>query len=705
MIKKQLKIYNIEKSVQKFILVKKLLLCGDVESNPGPATYQQHRVCNNKFYLTAVKLGQKNCLQQYLGMNSGQFYYWKKKNLSCPKTSLLPKNKLSKMQKIKCRNQLFLKASSKIIIKEVTIYGSVSLRLADEELNINLVKATPDCVKLTCITFNRDDMYFTKEKRTDTLIWNSCKKKSRRPEMLMEKRRQGYEIIDNDYLYLVNPVYFNPRFPAPLMNSSLGNLNSVKLLGGGDDENKIPKSSGRKPKRKGFRGNYIVPVVSTSVLPKKLQNNVVIGQGLENTCFCNAALQVLFSLPKYTNFLNTTNYLTGSIGAIIKELCMEFLSQEDIPINTLQYLTRLELPDYIPYQQFDSSELFIHIMGNSFPNPAQNEFFKLGMHCTTICGECGYSIDNTEVSNILSLSVEESVQHSVRELIENYQSVEPVIGYRCDRCSRRDVCNKVSTIYETSEYIVLNLKIFNTSLLTGQSIKIKPNIIISESLTFSGKDYSLHGVIKHNGGSIYSGHYVSSVKSNNGWWHLNDIQRFESSSPVFQQFKDADPYVVVYKAANCILPSSTIEEPLPSPSCVSPLHKKSFGDEFLSTSSSKDSVSSGFTNLFSAVEKDIAIHDDLTAQKKRVVDEIFNFQQRQVSHSPVESNERSNLSNLKGKRSNSTKSNSERKRKQRSNQNEAEKLAERVSNKERAKQYMRNLRKNQTEAEKLAEKQ
>jgi len=106
-IKKQLKIYNIEKSVQKFILVKKLLLCGDVESNPGPATYQQHRMCNNKFYLTAVKLGQKNCLQQYLGMNSGQFYYWKKKNLSCPKTSLLPKNKLSKMQKIKCRKSAF----------------------------------------------------------------------------------------------------------------------------------------------------------------------------------------------------------------------------------------------------------------------------------------------------------------------------------------------------------------------------------------------------------------------------------------------------------------------------------------------------------------------------------------------------------------------------------------------------------------------
>ena len=129
----------------------------------------------------------------------------------------------------------------------------------------------------------------------------------------MDQRRHGYEIIHNDYLYLVNPHYFNPRFPAPLNTSSLGNLNSVKLFGGGDDENKTPKSSGRKPKRKGFRGNNIAPVVSTPVLPKKLQNNIVIGQGLENTCFCNAALQVLFSLPKYTNFINSSNYPAGSI--------------------------------------------------------------------------------------------------------------------------------------------------------------------------------------------------------------------------------------------------------------------------------------------------------------------------------------------------------------------------------------------------------
>ena len=329
--------------------LKKLMLCGDIESNPGPATYQQHRMSCNRFYSIALKTGQKTCLQQFLGMNSGQFYHWKKMNLSCPKTSL--QKFFCKMQRMKCRNQLFMNSSSKVFIKEATINASVSIRLADEKLNIKLVRATPDYVKFTSIVFERYDMYSTEEKRTDDLIWNSCKKKTTGSKILMDQRRHGYEIIHNDYLYLVNPHYFNPRFPAPLNTSSLGNLNSVKLFGGGDDENKTPKSSGRKPKRKGFRGNNIAPVVSTPVLPKKLQNNIVIGQGLENTCFCNAALQVLFSLPKYTNFINSSNYPAGSIGAIIKELCTEFCSQQDMPINTLQYLTRLELPEYTPYQQ------------------------------------------------------------------------------------------------------------------------------------------------------------------------------------------------------------------------------------------------------------------------------------------------------------------------------------------------------------------
>ena len=434
------------------------MLCGDIQSNPGPVTYQQHRACSNRFYSTAVKIGQKSCLQQFLHINSGQFYYWKKKNFSCPKTSLLPKV-YGKMQRMKSKNELFLKPNSKVVIWEATTYSSVSLRLADEKMEINLVRATPDYIKFTCFTsYNKgNDMYSTTGSRTDNYIWSSTKKSTIRSEKLVENRRRRYEIIDNDYLYLNNPFYFNPKFPCLTKNSSLDNVSSVKLLGGGTDERNEKKLLGRKPKRKGFRGSSIVPVQSTPNLPKRLQNNVIIGQGLENTCFCNAALQVLFSLPKYINFLNSTIFPAGTIAVIIKEVCEAFSSQEDRPINTLQYLSRLGIPGYIPYQQFDSSELLIHIIANSFPTPFQDEFFKIGMLCTTLCEECGYSIDNTEVSNILSFPIEEGIQHSVRELIENYQTVEPLMGYRCDRCNKRDVCNKVSTIYETSEYIVLTL--------------------------------------------------------------------------------------------------------------------------------------------------------------------------------------------------------------------------------------------------------
>merc|ERR1712150_270436 len=99
---------------------------------------------------------------------------------------------------------------------------------------------------------------------------------------------------------------------------------------------------------------------------------------------------------------------------------------------------------------------------------------------------------------------------------------------------------------------------------------------------------------------------------------------------------------------------------------------------------SKDNtISSGYDNIFNAVEMDVALHDDLTEQKKRVVNEIFNFQQRQALHSQhdVDDNssksKQSKLFNLKGKRSNSIKvvSACERKRRSRLNKTEKEKQA------------------------------
>ena len=84
-IEKYLVITITQKNVFQLVFhFKKLMLCGDIESNPGPTTYQQHRACCNRFYSTSVKIGKKTCLQQFLDMNSGQFYYWQKKELIMP---------------------------------------------------------------------------------------------------------------------------------------------------------------------------------------------------------------------------------------------------------------------------------------------------------------------------------------------------------------------------------------------------------------------------------------------------------------------------------------------------------------------------------------------------------------------------------------------------------------------------------------------
>merc|ERR1712048_1123264 len=162
----------------------------------------------------------------------------------------------------------------------------------------------------------------------------------------------------------------------------------------------------------------------------------------------------------------------------------------------------------------------------------------------------------------------------------------------------------------------------------------------------------------------------------------------------------------VYKATDSTLPNS-IEEPPTSPTCVSPLHKKSFGDEFSSTPHKNNTISNGYDNIFNAVERDVSLHDDLTEEKKRVIDELFNFQQRQALHSrqnldanSSKSNQ-SKLSNLKGKRSKSSKAASACERKKRSRLNKT--VDEKQEENERSRQCMQNLRQNQSVEEKQAE--
>ena len=85
------------KCVNVVFNAKKLMLCGDVELNPGPANYQKHRSSIGGFYTIAKKLSSHKCLQQILCLNSADFYFWKKVNLSGPfvkKTNLKDRNLL-----------------------------------------------------------------------------------------------------------------------------------------------------------------------------------------------------------------------------------------------------------------------------------------------------------------------------------------------------------------------------------------------------------------------------------------------------------------------------------------------------------------------------------------------------------------------------------------------------------------------------------
>ena len=130
-------------------------------------------------------------------------------------------------------------------------------------------------------------------------------------------------------------------------NGPSESLSSIKvckgLLGGGDNpkqgsepgpsSSSTSKKRGRRPKGKGYRGTPVQKNNTPEMLlllysPIPLQNNFVPNQGLENTCFANSALQVLFSFPDFVSYIQALP--PTQLVNKIKELCCDMCSSSTV---------------------------------------------------------------------------------------------------------------------------------------------------------------------------------------------------------------------------------------------------------------------------------------------------------------------------------------------------------------------------------------
>ena len=117
--------------------------------------------------------------------------------------------------------------------------------------------------------------------------------------------------------------------------------------------------------------------------------------------------------------------------------------------------------------------------------------------------------------------------------------------YKCDSCNMQNMWYKESTISDTSDVIILQVKAFN--YINGITVKNTSTILVDSELdNFYGKQYSLHSVIYHDGTSTSYGHYICKFKYNDNWIAISDSEISNTSDPsVFSS--NATPYIIFYK--------------------------------------------------------------------------------------------------------------------------------------------------------------
>ncbi|GFH53986.1 hypothetical protein CTEN210_10462 [Chaetoceros tenuissimus] len=334
-------------------------------------------------------------------------------------------------------------------------------------------------------------------------------------------------------------------------------------------------------------GNLPLSPIHTPIPQCNLRQGIVAKglQNLGNTCYLNASLQVLFSLP---DFLQDLDKLCSDI----KSRSMDASAESSIPIcsamlsigkdlGLISYLPGIEsttfadpsilrneiekkLPDFRVGQQQDAEEFMsclIAILHEELKDATQNigidekslptsTFFQIVIQLSRKCDSCGSSRSSHETFTRLALEVHDhdmsDNEWSVSKGLNKYFSDEKIEHFQCDECSNKTSCTMCKTMVSRPKAIVVQLKRFayNNNQMQKRSEKVAPTREISlekfvdENLvegTRSLFTYGLTGVVSHLGRTPDSGHYTATAlrRSMNSeervWMKFNDSETATSS--------------------------------------------------------------------------------------------------------------------------------------------------------------------------------
>lgn len=189
-----------------------------------------------------------------------------------------------------------------------------------------------------------------------------------------------------------------------------------------------------------------------------------------------------------------------------------------------------------------------------------NEIF-MGMYYTEIaCRECGEKSLVFEPYNILQLPIPDDGEIDLETCIKNFTVEEELNGknqYRCESCNKYVDAIRKTSIWETPEILIIQLKRFKSTYTNTTKVRSTVKYPMKD-LSFEKyyseyyprtHVYDLYGVVQHTG-SLHGGHYISHTKNfiNNKWYEFNDEDIIHiPDDKIEKELVSKDSYILFYK--------------------------------------------------------------------------------------------------------------------------------------------------------------
>lgn len=269
------------------------------------------------------------------------------------------------------------------------------------------------------------------------------------------------------------------------------------------------------------------------------QSNICGLNNIGNTCFMNAALQLLVNCTVLTKFILGTNVDNNKLNCY-KQFLVDYFSNPVITPNSVKNMVSSENNIFHGYSQQDSHEFLIYLLDiineelkkEHKKNPVNiigiemdklvDVLFDTNITSIIYCDKISEKSKTKNKEKILSLAISKNKNDiTLFDCIEEFGSIEKLTGesqWFNDKDNKKYDAYKRLYIKSYPKYLIIHLKRFNYNVSAS---KINSLVKMDVNLQLGGDSYELRSIVFHMG-NVGGGHYQCVVFKNKEWHLCND---------------------------------------------------------------------------------------------------------------------------------------------------------------------------------------